>query len=278
MWWLWVLGPIAVGVIYLLTGQEDKRRLDELETWRTTLGPKPVGKSSGKGKTPPGTKRVPSVPGPLSALVAEVGGGRPIGYFELVPRLAYLCVMSANAVEGSDFQTVVAKLAKAGPTFTARPLPIVDGTRVANEGIPFKKDEEFAEAFLVEGEDTKAVLRWLTRPLRDALREMPDVWLSVDGTAMALTLFGSVDASRIDELVRTADAIFEAYGADGGPSLVGDDEDDQGDDEEADGDDDEEDLDDDEGDEEIPAPLKPAPLKAAPAAKPAQKMVAGKKA
>jgi hypothetical protein len=170
--------------------------------------------------------------------------------FELVPKLAYLAVMSANAQTGSDHQTVSAKLDDAAPSFTVRPLPIVEGERAPNTGIEFKKDPEFMALFLVESaglapaappppakgakeaappappasdaELAKKIRAWLSRPVREALRDLPEAWLRVQGKTMALTVYGAVDAEKINELVTVADAIFAEYGADGGPSLFGD--------------------------------------------------------
>ena len=122
--------------------------------------------------------------GDLTRRVEEVGGGAVLAYYELFPKLAYLAEMAADATSGSDHHTVVAKLAKPGPTFTVRPLPIVEGARVENTGVKFPKDPEFMQLFVVEGEDAKAIGKWLKRSMREALCEYPDVWLHVRGRAM----------------------------------------------------------------------------------------------
>lgn len=40
----------------------------------------------------------------------------------------------------------------------------------------------------------KQIRSWLSRPIREALLDFPDVWLSVQGKTMALTLYGAVSA------------------------------------------------------------------------------------
>ncbi len=189
----------------------------------------------------PGPRRVTSMPGVLSRMLQTTGGGSAgqlIDRFQLVPKLAYLAVMGADGLQGSEHQTVVAKLDEPGPTFTVRPLPIVEGERVPNTGVQFKKDPEFMALFLVErGLDTnppvpadealdKDIRKWLSPPLREALLELPDAWLRVDGKAkaMAFTVYGFAHTERIEELLAAADIVFAEYGAGGGPSLLGDDD------------------------------------------------------
>ncbi|MFO0756006.1 MAG: hypothetical protein U0359_05925 [Byssovorax sp.] len=296
MWWLWIAGPLSLVVIYLLTGWPDRRRLAEIERWRASMGPKTVVRKEKAGyrstkeiidKRPgKGAKRLGTLPGPLKRMVDAAGGGDLIGHYELAPRLAYLSITSANSTSGSDLQTVTAKLEEAGPTFIARPLPIVEGERVPNTGVQFKKDPDFMAYFLVETPGVemplpppppkagapaaeppeppiaKKVRAWLSRPIREALLDFPDVWLSVQGSTMALTLYGAVSADKIHALVAAADVIFAEHGADGGPSLLGESLEE------------EDDLDDAEEDEVAEAaPPKPAPkAKAAQpeAAKPAE--------
>src|SRR3954464_8230356 len=129
MWWLWIVGPLAAALVFLLTGTRDKRREAELSAWRRRMGPL--------------AKKVNAVPGPFQRMIFVSGGGVPLAHFELVPKLAYLSAMSADAVNGSDHATVTAKLEDKAPTFTARPLPIIEGQRVANDGVLFKKDPDF---------------------------------------------------------------------------------------------------------------------------------------
>ncbi|MEO7331496.1 MAG: hypothetical protein ABI193_23170 [Minicystis sp.] len=287
MWWLWIAGPLSLVVIYVLTGWPDKRRLNELERWRRSMGPKTIvrkekaGYRSGKEiverREGTGAKRLGALPGPMKRMVDAAGGGDLLGHFELAPRLAYLSVTGATSTSGSDLQSITAKLEDAGPSFTARPLPIVEGERVPNTGIQFKKDPDFMAFFLVEPavpETTaptkqataaktpsetalsKEIRAWLSRPIREALLDFPDAWLSVQGKTMALTLYGAVSAEKLDELVNTADIIFAEHGAEGGPSLLGESFD------ESEGFEEDEEID------EEPA-AKPAPAKAAAAARPA---------
>lgn len=247
MWWMWILGPLVVALVFLLTDdRRDERRDAEIERWREAMKSPPGSRTESAGyretkEVPaskvPAPKAVASLPGPLARLLLAAGGGQKISYFELVSKLAYLALMGGDATNGSDHQTVVAKLDETAPAFTVRPLPILDGQREANTGVQFKKDAEFMEAFIVdrglEGSDAapppasealdKQIRQWLSPPVRAALLELPDAWLRVDGKTMALTLYGRVDADRMHELVTTADVIFAEYGAEGGPSLFGDD-------------------------------------------------------
>jgi hypothetical protein len=317
MWWLWIVGPVAVGLLYILTGRlPDRRRSLELERWKGMWLPtSPAagyrdGKSSKKAKgkkgkkgappPPPGPPEVSALPGDFVRVLDEAGGGTAVAYFELVPRLGYFAVMEADARCASDYQAVVAKLGKSAPTFTVRPLPIVEGSRVANTGVQFKKDPEFMELFLVEGADAVAIGKWLRRPIRSALMSNPNLWLFVRGRAMGVALYGIASAEEIDELLASADAIFAEVGAEGGPSLLGEDDearaaadedegegegedededeegDEEGEDDEGDEEGDEGDEEGDEGDEEEEAPkpkvtAKPSPAKAPSAERPAAK-------
>lgn len=246
MWWLWIVGPIAVAVIYALTAQVDKRRAAEADAWAAGAG----------------LKKVSAAPSELGRMFEEAGGGTPSRIYELVPKLAYLGLFDADASAASEHQTVVCKLDAPSPYLTARPLPIVEGNRIANVGVAFPKHVEFAELYLVEGPDHAAIKKWLGRPLRKALLDLPDTWLRVDGKAMAVTLYGGADADRIDDLVATADLLFAEYGADGGPSLLPDLDDDE----------------DDEDDEDEPPPPPKVAAKPKPAAKGAAVAAAAKPA
>src|SRR6185369_13404476 len=101
MWWLWIVGPLAAALVFILAGTRDKRREAELERWKQKMGPL--------------AKAVRSIPGPLQRLVLVSGGGVPIAHFELVPKLAYLSAMGADAVNGSDHDTLTAKLEDKAP-------------------------------------------------------------------------------------------------------------------------------------------------------------------
>jgi len=247
MWWLWIVGPLGAALVFLLTDWRDRRREIEIERWRKLMttppsthkeaaGYREVKETSRPGVPAPGA--VNSLPGPLMRVLIAAGGGKRVGYYALVPKLAYVAIMGGDPTCGSDHQTVVAKLDESSPSFTVRPLPILDGQREPNTGVQFKKDPEFMEAFIVDrfldGSDAevavpneatdKVVRKWLSPPVRAALMDLPDLWLRVEGKTMALTLYGRVDADRLHDLVTAADVIFAEYGAEGGPSLLGDDE------------------------------------------------------
>jgi hypothetical protein len=281
MWWMWIVGPVLIALIWLTTAWRDRRREREIERWRSTMGPNRVvekesaGYRSGKqiGKPGSGAKLASALPGPLQRVIDAAGGGDALGHYELVPKLAYLSVMAANAVTGSDLQAVTGKLEDDAPAFIVRPIPMIEGENAPSTGIEFKKDPEFTALFQIEpvittsappprpgtkeakaqqqplsdAERAKKIRSWLSRPVRDALRDLPDAWLYVQGRTMALVLYGTADAAKLDELVTVADVIFAEYGEDGGPSLFGEDED--------------------EDDDEVEAA--PPPKKSKPAAKPA---------
>ncbi len=255
MWWMSIVGPILVALIWLSTGFRNRRREGEVERWRRTMGPKGVVKNevasyrSAKqiGEAGPGAKVVSALPGPLQRVINAAGAGDALGHYELVPKIAYLSVMAANAMTGSDLQAVTGKLEADAPAFVVSPLQIIEGARAANTGLEFKKDPDFMGFFqvdidlaqpppagakaqlavLTDAERAKKIRSWLSRPVRDALRDLPDAWLYVQGRAMALVLYGPADAAKLNELVTVADVIFAEHGDDGGPSLFGDDEDDE---------------------------------------------------
>lgn len=258
-WWLWLVGPLVVVLVYVLTGRPDRRLAAEIERWRVQRARdarqvKREGSAYRSGREvavdpDAGPRRVTSLPGPLARVLSATGGGERVAVFELVPKLAYLAFMGADLAQGSNHVTLLAKLDEPGPTLTVRPfLPIMDGAPVPNTGVQFTKDAEFMEHFLVEpslegrrGPRTaasllsnleppidkakeKAIRKWLSPPLREALLDFPDGWLRVDGNdkAMAFTLYGPADAAKVDELVAAADVVFAEYGAGGGPSLLPD--------------------------------------------------------
>jgi hypothetical protein len=224
--WLWVAGPLMMIAIYALvmrsSGAERKKRLREADIWRASLADPGAKKDGPKGKQSNGPPRVASVPSGLRGALVDVGGGDQVVHYELVSDLAYLSFMEANATAGSDYQTISAKLEVAGPAMVVRPLPIIDGARSQNTGVQFKKDPELMEKFLVEGEDAKAIGKWLSAPIRRALCEVPWAWLRVQGKTMTVTGFGTLEAAKLDALVELADAVFAEHGAEGGPSLFGD--------------------------------------------------------
>jgi hypothetical protein len=156
-----------------------------------------------------------------------------VAHFELVPKAAYLSMVSTTPICTSEHCTVVAKLDEKAPTFCVRPLPILDGHREPNIGLQIKKDPDFMTAFQVErtvegvepapasDAGDRAIRRWLSPPVRAALLDCPDLWLRVDRKAMALSLYGEITARQTHELVQIADVLFAEHGAAGGQSLLG---------------------------------------------------------
>ena len=258
MWWLWIIGPIAAGLVFVLTGKVDQRALQQIEAWREQIGtrraqrPKKAaaaGDSKKKeandtvwrGKQPQlreataGDKKKKikdTRPKPVGALsrdfaevIEEIGEGRVVGQYELAPKVAFARFITSDLEGGSDHQSVLVRLAEPGPTFTAKPLPLLDETnRVPNTGIEFRKDPEFFSTYLVEADATfaKAIGKWLSRDLRQLIREHGDVWVCVRGRALALTVYGPIRDEKIASLVDLAEVFVAEHGADGGPSLFGD--------------------------------------------------------
>ncbi|TKD01175.1 hypothetical protein [Polyangium fumosum] len=285
MWWLWIVAPIAAGLIFVLTGQVDKRALSAIEAWRDAFGARRAGgkaraKAAGTKKkkakdTRP--KRIAGLATPLGRVAELAGGGKLLGDYELVPKVAYARFVLGDVAGSSDHQTVVVAMEEAGPAFTARPLPFVDGKPAPNTGIQFRKHPEFMDVYLVEGSTSlaKAIGKWLTRPLRELLCESGEVWVRVEDKALALTIYGPVREEKIAALLEIADLFVAEHGAEGGPSLFGEDEETRAarfaeDAEDEDDEEDEDEGDEDEGDEgdEEDEPAKPA---AKAPAKPAAK-------
>lgn len=233
MWWLWIAGPIAVGLIFVLTGKVDERVSKEIEAWRGQLAERrsklqKKAKAAGEGKKKKAKdmrpKPVRALPGDFSEVIEEVGEGRVAGQFELAPKVAYARFVLGDVEGSSDHQTVLVRLAEPGPTFNARPLPLLDETsRVPNTGIEFRKDPEFFSTYLVEADasQAKAVGKWLSRDLRSLLREHGEVWLCVRGRAMALTVYGTIREEKIAALMELAEVFVAEHGAEDGPSLFG---------------------------------------------------------
>ncbi|HVY45756.1 MAG TPA: hypothetical protein VHB21_07745 [Minicystis sp.] len=247
LWWMYLVCPLLAAFVYALASKDDPRRMREVERWRKAFGP-PVSTLGEAGyreraEVAPAEPRheprqVATLPGSLLRALRGVGLGEVLSHYELVPKLAYLSVVGANAEQSSDFQSVVAKLEEKGPRFEVHPIPILEGQVQPNTGIEFKKDADFAKLFVVEPlgppaggppqpatpAQAKAIRKWLSDPVREALKDMPEVWLRVDGQTMAVTWFGDADTKRLNELVTVADTIFAEHGADGGPSLFGEDD------------------------------------------------------
>ncbi len=261
MWWLWIIGPIAAGLVFVLTGKVDQRALQQIEAWREQLGErraklqkKSKATSEGnktetdstvwRGKQPrvrdaaasetiekkkkktkdARPKSVGVLAREFAEVIEEIGEGRVVGQYELAPKVAYARFITGDVEGGCDHQTVLVRLAEPGPTFTAKPLPLLDETKhVQNTGIEFRKDPEFFSTYLVEADASlaKDIGKWLSRDLRQLIREHGDVWVCVRGRAMALTVYGFIRADKIAALVDLAEVFVAEHGADDGPSLFG---------------------------------------------------------
>lgn len=218
--WLWFAGPLTfifLAVVFGVWPSAEERRLKrELSRWiRAMLGSLP-------GRDDDAASRlVQRLPTTLSRLVDDAGGGSRIADVVLVPKHAYLAVRAADAHTASNQYTVVCRLARPAPRLLCKPLAIVDGRPVENDGLVFK-DTEFMDHYVVEGADARAVKKWLRRDVREALMQFPDLWLQTDGKTLALTFHGYADAEMLDELIEVADIIFAERGAGGGAPLFGD--------------------------------------------------------
>ena len=205
---------VALLLTFALTPEEHRLRR-AVRNWLEQLaGPLRLGKKTR-------SRRVKRLHPTFANMVARAGGGARISDVVLVPKQAYLAVRAAAADAGSQHVTVVGRLAQRGPSFVARPLPLYDGAPAENNGIRFSKDPAFMDDFVVEGADAKAIGRWLTRELRDALCDFPLVWLRVARGYFTVTLYGAPGADDIDELVNVADAVYAIHGHDPDQSLLG---------------------------------------------------------
>lgn len=214
MHWLWYVSAAVVVLIYVLTGlpgRHERRRDRELARWRDMMqGP-----------------RLARLPRDMAGVLQELGGGQEIATYELHEKLAYVAVIGPDMQNGSEYQAVVAKLEEPAPSLRVRPLPIIDGKLAPNLGIKLKKDPELTKVFEIKGSAPKPIAKWLSRRVRDALRDMPYAFLVAEGKVMVLAIHGPVDADRLYALVSAADAIFEEHGAEGGPSLFFDEDEDE---------------------------------------------------
>ncbi len=167
------------------------------------------------------SRLVPRLPNVLARPVDGCGGGARLADVVLVPGLAYLAVRGSDAMSSSNHYTVACRLHSKAPRFVCRPLAIVDGRPVENDGIAFE-DADFTDHYVVDGDDERAVKEWLGDDVREALMQFPDLWLRVDGQTMTLSYYGYADAEMLDELIEAADIIFAEYGDGDGDPLFGD--------------------------------------------------------
>lgn len=239
MHWLWYVSAAVVVLIYVLTGlpgRHERRRDRELARWRDMMRPMRT-ETQAKGYRDSTKEKVPAedVAGPrlarlprdMAGVLQELGGGQEIAAYELHEKLAYVAVIGPDMQNGSEYQAVVAKLEEPAPSLRVRPLPIIDGKLAPNLGIKLKKDPELTKVFEIKGSAPKPIAKWLSRRVRDALRDMPYAFLVAEGKVMVLAIHGPVDADRLYALVNAADAIFEEHGAEGGPSLFFDEDEDE---------------------------------------------------
>jgi uncharacterized RDD family membrane protein YckC len=213
MAWLWFIGPLTfIGLVIVFgvwPSKEERRMHAELERWiRDVLGP--LRSTLKKGATK--SRKVREVPPQFGPLLEEIGGGSRVTDLVLVPKLAYVAVRAADSATASNQYTVLCKLADPAPSFVCRPVPIVDGRVQQLPSIHFK-DAEFADHFVVNGDDEKAIKKWLSASVREALLDLPEVWVRTEGRSLAVTLYGSADADTLDELVAVADALYAEHGA-----------------------------------------------------------------
>jgi hypothetical protein len=98
-----------------------------------------------------------------------------------------------------------------------------ENSHIPNTGIEFKKDPEFFSTYFVQADASfaKAIGKWLSRDLRQLMREHGDVWVCVRGRALALTVYGPIRADKIAALMELAEVFVAEHGADDGPSLFG---------------------------------------------------------
>lgn len=242
---LWFSAPAAALLLWFVTSTDDRPLAEQMEAWRKRSGkrkarvvfegyrsPAVIREPTDRrdlarkklGPEPDGgkAKKVVNPPWELSAMVELAGGGRQVGVYQLLPKLAYVVAVEADALSSSDFVAVTAKLESKHAEVTVRPRTPDD--RPTPRSVQLK-DARFAAAFMVEAADPKAARELLSEGVREVMLELKVGWLFVRGDAMALVRYGRIHASDVHALVDVADAIFAEIGAEGGPSLLGEDED-----------------------------------------------------
>lgn len=224
----WVTVPLAAYVLWKTTEPAPERDDDAIERFRHFEVPDEAS-TEARGESRPksqGVERTRTValrpvvaaPYDLAVLLDRLGGGSPRKVFELHPRIAFVTILAANELSVSDHVTLLLRLEEAAPSFSVRPFAPAEAP--PPDLIAFKKDGEFSQRFQVLGKDAKGVKSFLSAVIRDALLDMPEVWVEVQGKAMSVSLFGPFDVERARQLVELADVLFAEYGAEGGPSLL----------------------------------------------------------
>jgi hypothetical protein len=226
---LWVSVPLALLLIWFVSETDDRRFAEVMEAWRKTSGKRKarvftegyrtpaVIRTEVKGKA----KKVVAPTWELSTMIDIAGGGRQVGVYQLLPKLAYVVAVEADALAGSDFVAVIARLEAKHPELVVRPRVPEDKPSTRTVAL---RDSRFADRFWIEGADPKGAREMLSEGVREVLTDLGAAWLFVRGDAMALVRYGRVDAADVRALVDAADMIFAEIGADGGPSLTGDDD------------------------------------------------------
>lgn len=247
---LWVAVPLMVLLAWRISRVDDRKLAEEMEAWRKTSGkrkarvvsesyenpavvrkqdaappsrsaPNPTAGDREAGRVKGKASDVVALPWELTAMLELVGGGKQAGVYQLIPKLAYVIAAEADGVAGSDYVAVVAKLEAKHVQLLVRPRIPED---VSKGPAVISKDAAFRDAFWVECADVKAARDLLSEGIRETLRDLDGCWLFVRSDSMALVRYGTIDSARVRALVAGADEIFAEIGADGGPSLLGEDE------------------------------------------------------
>lgn len=237
---LWVAGPLLVLLVWNISRTDDRKLAEAMEAWRKASGKRKARVVAESYRQPAvvrntdrrdlarkevkkgaGDKSVVAPPWELSAMLELAGGGTQAGIYQLLPKLAYVIAVEADGLAGSDFVAVVAKLEAKHVQLLVRPRSADD--KVTGPAV-ITKDAAFRDGFWIECADVKAARDLLSEGIRETLRDLKDCWLFVRGDAMAVVRYGYIDAARVHALVAGADEIFAEIGADGGPSLLGEDE------------------------------------------------------
>lgn len=227
LWVFCLTGPLGLYLVYLVTKRPTDKVNADIEAFRrfevTSPGDEDLeGDADYRKKAEPVRSvllnTVTAVPSELGILLDQAGGGAPLALLELHRGLAYLAINESDEYAVSDHTTVIMKLDGRAPTFTVRPHVV--GEELPAQIIPFKKDLEFTQIFVVEGPDAKATRGFLSASIRDALLDVPEVWASCDGKVLAMTRYGVFDAVATRRLLEAADVAFAEHGAGGGPSLL----------------------------------------------------------
>ena len=188
MRWLWLVGPLVVLFVYLMLilfpSRTERRWREQVRRWIDEyLGPIQVGESHR-------SRRVKRLPLPFEQAVDRAGGGARVTDVVLVSKLAYAAVRAADGYSGSEQQSVICRLKKAAPAMTVRPLVVIDDRAVENRGLDIG-DESFTDLFVVDGEDedVDAISKWLADEVREAINDMPELWLRTEDKLLTLTLY-----------------------------------------------------------------------------------------